>query len=151
MVNVKVDTMITHSHTNGDITMAYISTDEVKAIRQELKKEFGKDVKFSVRRNDGGLSVAVSIMKSKVDMSEVMEGNTHVSVNQYHIDEHYADHPKQRDLLNKVHGIIKTAPAKADGGREWFDESDAMTDYFHTAFYYDISIGQWDKPYEVIV
>jgi len=22
-----------------------------------------------------------------------------------------------------------------------------MTDYFNTAFYYDIAIGDWDKPY----
>jgi hypothetical protein len=32
-------------------------------------------------------------------------------------------------------------------GNDWFDESDSMTDYFHTAFYTDINVGRWNKPY----
>lgn len=28
-----------------------------------------------------------------------------------------------------------------------WDESDSMTDYFHCAFYLNINIGAWDKPY----
>ena len=30
---------------------------------------------------------------------------------------------------------------------EWFDKSDAMTDYFHIAYYTNINAGQWNKPY----
>ena len=29
---------------------------------------------------------------------------------------------------------------------KWFDKSDSMIDYFHTAWYNDIKIGGWDKP-----
>ncbi|SFP01942.1 hypothetical protein [Hydrogenimonas thermophila] len=32
----------------------------------------------------------------------------------------------------------------------WYDRSDSMTDYFETAFYYDIDVGSWDKPYKLI-
>jgi len=32
-------------------------------------------------------------------------------------------------------------------GDQWYDNSDAMTDYFDTAYYMDINVGQWDKPY----
>jgi hypothetical protein len=32
-------------------------------------------------------------------------------------------------------------------GDQWYDRSDAMTDYFDTAYYMDINVGQWDKPY----
>jgi hypothetical protein len=32
---------------------------------------------------------------------------------------------------------------------DYFDHSDAQVDYFHTAYYFDISIGAWDKPFEV--
>lgn len=28
----------------------------------------------------------------------------------------------------------------------WYDRSDAMIDYFDTAYYYEIEIGRWDKP-----
>ena len=29
-------------------------------------------------------------------------------------------------------------------------DHDAMTDYFDTAYYYGINVGQWDKPYELV-
>jgi hypothetical protein len=34
---------------------------------------------------------------------------------------------------------------------DYYDRSDAMTDYFDTAYYYDINIGKWNKPYVVSV
>ena len=33
---------------------------------------------------------------------------------------------------------------------DWYDESDAQVDYFNTAYYVDINVGQWDKPYQII-
>ena len=45
--------------------------------------------------------------------------------------------------------IIKTAPVSV-GGDAWFDKSDAMTDYFHTAYYFHLNIGRWDKPYQLV-
>ena len=35
-------------------------------------------------------------------------------------------------------------------GALWFDKSDIMTDYFHTAYFLDINIGQWNKPYKLL-
>jgi hypothetical protein len=32
-------------------------------------------------------------------------------------------------------------------GPDFFDHSDAQTDYFHRSHYIDINIGTWDKPY----
>jgi hypothetical protein len=32
---------------------------------------------------------------------------------------------------------------------DWFDKSDAQVDYFHTAYYIDVNIGKWNKPYQV--
>jgi hypothetical protein len=31
----------------------------------------------------------------------------------------------------------------------WYDNSDAQIDYFDTAYYYDVNIGNWKKPYKV--
>ena len=42
--------------------MAYIDTKDVKAIREALKAEFGKDFKFSVTREHYS-SVRISIMR----------------------------------------------------------------------------------------
>ena len=32
-------------------------------------------------------------------------------------------------------------------GDLWYDNSDIQTDYFDTAYYLDINIGRWDRPY----
>ena len=32
-------------------------------------------------------------------------------------------------------------------GDLWYDNSDIMTDYFDTAYYLDINVGRWDRPY----
>ena len=44
---------------------------------------------------------------------------------------------------------MKVAPA-LNGGKAWYDNSDAMTDYFDTAYYMHIEVGKWDKSYEVM-
>jgi hypothetical protein len=33
----------------------------------------------------------------------------------------------------------------------WYNNSDIMIDYFDRAYYIDINVGQWNKPYEVKV
>ena len=132
--------------------MAYISTAEVKEIRSALKEEFGSQFKFSVSRRDRGLAVCVAIMAGDVDFSTLWAGKSetdygygHKDINRYHItEENYGEHA---DLFKRINKIIQSAPANAEGGREYFDESDAMTDYFHVAFYYDIHVGKWDRPY----
>ena len=45
-----------------------------------------------------------------------------------------------KNFLNEVLSTIKLTG-------EWYDESDAQVDYFNTAFYIDINIGRWNKPY----
>ena len=64
-------------------------------------------------------------------------GDGYTQVNTYHIDRHYSGDVKQ--FLNELVTAMK--------GTKWFDKSDIMTDYFHTAYYIDINIGKWNKPY----
>ena len=45
---------------------------------------------------------------------------------------------------------MKTAPLVKGAGRGWYDNSDAMIDYFDTAYYMDISVGDWNKPYQQV-
>lgn len=118
--------------------MAYIKVEEVAAIRAALKAEFGKKFKFGVARRHGS-EVAVTIKSGTVDFGKIE------SVNHYHITkENYGEHV---DTFNKIVEIICKAPGTVEGGREYFDESDSQSDYFHCAFYFNIHIGSWDKPY----
>ena len=128
--------------------MAYISANEVAAIRNELKAQFPK-FKFGVRKGSGSLSVDVVIQKAtfafKDEFDKSFQGKRYAQVNQYWIPQHFTDMEEQA-FLTKVNEIMHNAPGRA-GGKVYFDHSDAMTDYFHTSFYTHLSIGNWDKPY----
>ena len=126
--------------------MAYISATDVAAIRAELKQAF-PNWKFSVRKGAGSLSVDVTVLQGDVDFSENLH-NGYCQVNQYWIDSHWASF-EAREALNKINDIMHNAPGRA-GGKVFFDESDAMTDYFHTAFYTHLSIGAWNKNYALV-
>lgn len=109
--------------------MAYISTEDVRTIRQNLKREF-PEIRFSVRCKDH-MGVNVSIMKSPYDFSEV--GESH-NVNHYHLDR-YEEHG---DLFKRIMAVVNA--------KNW-DKSDPQTDYFDVGFYPHLEIGQWDRPY----
>jgi len=127
--------------------MAYISATEVKAIREELKQEFPK-YRFSVRKQSGGLSVGVSLTKGPKGLLEAVgeqfDGAGYQSINHYHTHM-YGEY---KGLFDKILTAVKTAPAKV--GRGWYDNSDAMTDYFDTAFYINIEVGRYGKGYTTV-
>ena len=125
--------------------MAYIDAKDVAQIRKELKETFPK-FKFGVRKRDS-MAVSVTIKAGPTDFSDIMAGRKYAQINGYHLG-NYGEHT---EFLSRVQEIIKTAPMRGDGYRKsgWYDNSDAMTDYFDTAYYIDISIGQYDQPYEV--
>jgi hypothetical protein len=129
--------------------MAYISTKEVSAIRNELKEKFGKNgFKFSVRASDK-MKVHVNIMKGKTDFSDLWKNNKpgdygfgYEQINHYHLHQY----GKHENFFREIEKVIQTAPASVTG-EKWYDKSDIQSDYFNVAFYYQISVGQWDKPY----
>ena len=60
-------------------------------------------------------------------------------MNHYHFQNtNFTDYGKK--LFQAIHEIIL---------KYHWDESDSMTDYFHCAFYYNLHIGKWDKPFTV--
>jgi hypothetical protein len=128
--------------------MAYISATDVQAIRTELKAKFPK-WKFSVRKGSGSLSVDVNIMQGTASFDDQFSnGRRYAQVNQYWIKDHFKD-SSERQAIEMINEIMHNAPGRA-GGKVYFDESDAQTDYFHTAFYTHLSIGKWDKDYTCV-
>lgn len=65
------------------------------------------------------------------------EKPTYLDVNYYYIEEHYTGIVK--DFLLELKSAML--------GAGWYDNSDIMSDYFDTAYYIDIDIGKWDKPF----
>ena len=135
--------------------MAYIDTKDVKAIREALKAEFGKDFKFSVTRNHySGVRIAImsgvaNFYDGELDTTDkysgrVYEFDGYAQINHYHL--HY--YGAYQTLLEKISEIAHTAPGLA-GGKKYFCEDDVMSDYFSRAYYVNIHVGRWDKPYEI--
>jgi len=133
--------------------MAYINAQDVAQIRKELKETF-PEFKFGVRK-DNGMAVRVTIKSGPTDFAAIFGRDEYATkkqyaqINTYHIGNFYGEHAP---FLSQVLNIIKTAPSRGQGfrkGEGWYDRSDAMTDYFDTAYYIDINIGSWDQPYEV--
>jgi hypothetical protein len=119
--------------------MAYISTETVKEIRNQIKINFPtkKGWKFSVTCRDYS-QVHVAVMRAPIDFLENTERD-HLQMVQYHTDSFAAE---QWKVIEKLYSIAKT--------EDYFDKSDSQTDYFHCSHYIDISIGKWDKQFELV-
>jgi hypothetical protein len=114
--------------------MAYVNTETKTKIHAALKPIFKKyGIKATLARNSYQSTLVVNIVSGNINF-----GTTYKQVNVYHVASHYEGKAKQ--FLNEVIDTIKIAG-------EWYDESDSQRDYFNTAFYIDINIGKYNKPY----
>jgi hypothetical protein len=112
--------------------MAYVSQEKkaqlAPAIKAVLKKYDMKGT-ISVRHHS---SLVVNLKQGPIDF-----GDSYIQVNTYWIDTHYTG--VARKFLTELLQAMK--------GPDFFNEDDAMTDYFHRSHYTDINVGQWNKPY----
>lgn len=135
--------------------MAYIS--------QELKAKIAPNVKAVLKKYKvkGSLSInhhsslVLTLKEGTIDF--VNDYNTaafkrehegmpinrakgHIQVNTYHYTSQYSKNTVK--FFDEIMTAMK--------GDTWFDKSDSMTDYFHTAYYININVGKWDKDYVVL-
>ena len=121
--------------------MAYINKDHKKIIAASLKEAMKKfpTVKYSLSiRNK--MVIVCKITKGPEFLKPPTD-RTSESVNTYWLSEHYKDNAQKLDVLTTVLKCLSIGH---------YDRSDVQTDYFDCAFYRDIEIGVWDKPYEVV-
>ena len=121
--------------------MAYVSTEMTKAVRVALKSKF-KGMKFSVRKNAHSSKIYITILESKIDLSDDLGGDSYRDINPYWVDNY-----KHADLYKEILAVMFKATASV--GSAYYDDSDSTTDYFNCAFYYDLSLGDYDSPYKV--
>ena len=75
------------------------------------------------------------------DQVAFIRKNKSIDVNPYWFQDHFSG--KAKSFLSEAFTAMKSAG-------NWYDRSDAQIDYFDTAYYVDVNIGSWNKPYEVI-
>jgi hypothetical protein len=138
--------------------MAYVNQEmksKIAAAVKPILAKYGVKGSLSVRNH---MAIVLTLKSGKIDFignSNRVCGNSHYqvsrgftpntsgydSVNKYWYQDHYDGAAKEF--------IAEAIIALQSAG--WYDRSDAMTDYFDTAYYLDINIGRWDKPYVVEV
>jgi hypothetical protein len=136
--------------------MAWMNQERKAKIAANLKpvlKKYGVKGSLRVRNH---MAISLTLKSGKIDfiansnrvcgndfyqVSRGFKPNTggYCDVNQFHFQNHYDGLAKA--FLTEAYAALKSA--------SWYDRSDAMTDYFDTAYYMDINIGRWDKPYVV--
>ena len=102
--------------------MAYITTEEVKEIRVNLKRAYpaSEGWKFSVRRRDA-MAVDVKIMTAPIQL--IADGERS-SVNHYHIN------GEHKEVLQNISDICN---------KDNWDKSEPQFDYFNCHFYFNLT------------
>jgi hypothetical protein len=141
--------------------MAYMNQDKkakiVAAVKPILKK-YGVKATFAVRNHS---TICLNIKSGSIDFVEnyietdanlpyakhmsadqvaYIRKNKSLDVNPYWFQEHFSG--KAKNFLTETFTAMKSAG-------NWYDNSDAQTDYFDTAYYVDVNIGSWKNPYEL--
>jgi hypothetical protein len=117
--------------------MAYVSQDDKSKLAPAIKKvlsKYGMKGSISIRHHS---TLVVTLQSGVIDFKDYSHGDGYIQVNTYHIDSHYTG--KAKAFLNELLDAMK--------GPNYFNNDDAMTDYFHRSHYTDINVGKWNKPY----
>lgn len=118
--------------------MAYVSKETKKELAPAIKKvlaEYG--VKGTIKVNNYSTLV---VTLRKIPAGLFTDKEIENGVNVYWIREHFTG--AAREFLTKLLAAMK--------GDKWYNNTDSSIDYFDTAWYNDIKIGEWNKPVEVI-
>ena len=124
--------------------MAYMNQEKKKVIAAKLKpvlKKYGVKGTLSVRNH---MSIVLNVKSGKVDFfndyGDVEDAKKFgIQVNPYWFQVHFTG--KSKEFLADAFDALKSAG--------YYNNSDAQIDYFDTAYYYDINIGKWNKPYSL--
>ena len=118
--------------------MAYVSQKDKKALAPAIKAVLKKyNMKASISVNNHS-TLAVNIKEGVIDFSDdFTHGDGYIQVNEYWIDDNYAG--VKGDFFNELLAAMK--------GPSYFNDDDAMTDYFSRSHYTNINVGKWNKPY----
>lgn len=135
--------------------MAYMNQEKKKQIVEKAKpilKKYGMKATFKCSTHSitctlksGSIDFIGNMNRERNDLLnphkvdyEALRYRYHFAINQYWYNEHYVDGPA-KNFIREMNDAFKAA--------DWYDRSDIQTDYFDTAYYYNLEVGSWGKPY----
>ena len=117
--------------------MAYVSQEDKAKLAPAIKavlKKYNMKGSISVRHHS---TLVVTLSSGAIDFKDYTHGDGYIQVNTYWIHEHYQGTAK----------AFLTELLEAMKGPGYFNNDDAMTDYFSRSHYTDINVGKWNKAY----
>lgn len=125
--------------------MAYMNQEKKSKISDLMKpilKKYNVKATLSVRNNS---TICLNVKSGSIDFFEERVStrefqDRYFDVNPYYYQNHFCGVAKA--FLTEAFAALKSA--------NWYDRTDASIDYFDTAYYTDVSIGKYNKPYEVV-
>jgi hypothetical protein len=118
--------------------MAYIKPEQVKSIRDQIKKAY-PNYKWSVTRRHHS-TVVIILQESDLPV------DTHMQVNQYYLKESEKLTTKGKLIFQHILEICNSVESCYDR-----NAGDPYADYGDSSYFIDLDIGQWDKPHKIIL
>ena len=137
--------------------MAYMNQSKKAVIASKVKPilaKYGMKGSLSVRNHS---TICLTLTSGKVDFigdlneqrqfgyvshkldKDEMRKRYELDINPYWFQEHYTG--EALAFLSEIIPAMKAA--------DYYDNSDAQIDYFDTAYYFDVNVGKWNKPYNL--
>ena len=120
--------------------MAHMNQEKKAKIAAALKKVVPAGWKYSLAvRNHS--SIVMTIASAPVDLINKLyeTDRDEISVNPYKANEHLKECAEKQIMLQILDCL----------NLDNFDNSDAMSDYFHVGHYVGLNIGTWAKPFVI--
>jgi hypothetical protein len=130
--------------------VAYMNQEKKKIISAALKPVLNKYGVKGTLKVANHYRIVLTLKSGSIDFVQDMLSehareqlsdpiDHHFHVNPYWFQIHYKG--KSLEFLTEAIEALKSAG--------WYDKSDIMTDYFNTAYYFDINVGHYTSPYKV--
>jgi hypothetical protein len=134
--------------------MAYFSQEMKQKLApaiNKLCKEYGVKASIAVKHHS---QLVVTIRSGEIDFignynsvqsanrwyeSDYRQAKDYLQVNQYYISESFSDDASE--FLLELNTLMNSLN---------YDNSDIMTDYFDVGYYTHLTIGTWNKPYQLV-
>jgi hypothetical protein len=128
--------------------MAYMNQQKKAEIVSKVKpvlKKYGLKGTFSVRNH---MTICLTITSGPIDFIQNYKDHTGkqnqiidaLDINPYWFHDHFTG--KALDALTEIMKGMHSAG--------YYDNSDIQSDYFDTAYYIDVNVGTWNRPYTVL-
>jgi len=125
--------------------MAYMNQEKkanISALLKPILKKYNVKATLSVRNHS---TICLNVKSGSIDffadrVSTREFQDRYIDVNPYWFRDYFTGVAKA--FLIEAFAALK--------GANWYDRTDAQIDYFDTAYYTDVNIGSWKKPYEVV-